>query len=387
MTAIPCIETDVVVCGAGPAGSAFALNLAAFYKVVLLDNNPPAMETQPAPGLRIGESLPAAAGNLLKDMGLWEQFQAQQHRPCHLHRSVWGNDTVNEQDAMRNLDGHGWFLDRVMFDRWLQKTAQHRGATLLSKTKLIGLRQADDGVKWHVTLTFHGKPVTFITRFLVDASGRNATIAKQLGSKREIQDKLVCGWVYGHDSQDSGAKNSGGSSELQAEAGGWWYTSPLPDNGRIVSFYTDADLPQAKSAHNREALLQRLNTMPWLQQQLRDYGFVAEQQYGFCAAHSTHLDSPVGKNWLAIGDAALAFDPLSSQGLFNALYTGLTAAHSVYQYLGGDVMALTSYRAELNDIHAAYANHLDSWYAEETRWCDHPFWQRRHAKLPTHSTA
>ena len=36
------------------------------------------------------------------------------------------------------------------------------------------------------------------------------------------------------------------------------------------------------------------------------------------------------------GDAALAFDPLAAQGLFNALYTGFAAARAIAAELSGE---------------------------------------------------
>jgi hypothetical protein len=54
-------------------------------------------------------------------------------------------------------------------------------------------------------------------------------------------------------------------------------------------------------------------------------GFVADETAGFTAAHSTVLKPCAGDGYLAAGDAALALDPLSSQGLLNALFTGFEA--------------------------------------------------------------
>ncbi len=98
---------------------------------------------------------------------------------------------------------------------------------------------------------------------------------------------------------------------------------------------------------------------------------------GFCPAHSSELSPVAGNGWLAAGDAALGFDPLSSQGLFNALYTGIAAAEAGYRHVHGDGDAISGYAADLSRIHAAYLNHLRAWYGQERRWPNVPFWQRR----------
>jgi flavin-dependent dehydrogenase len=90
------------------------------------------------------------------------------------------------------------------------------------------------------------------------------------------------------------------------------------------------------------------------------------------------LERPAGKGWLAVGDAALSFDPLSSQGLLNGLFTGLAAAEAANRYLRGAAHALTEYLQVIRGIRDAYQRHLALWYAAETRWPEAPFWQRRH---------
>ena len=76
---------DVLVVGAGPAGTIAALNLAPRRRVLLV-------ERDRAVGARIGEALAPAARRLLADMGLLDSFAAQGHAPCHANRSIWGAD-------------------------------------------------------------------------------------------------------------------------------------------------------------------------------------------------------------------------------------------------------------------------------------------------------
>ncbi|MGB8843986.1 MAG: FAD-dependent monooxygenase, partial [Aliidongia sp.] len=113
------IEADAVVVGAGPAGAAFALNLAPLHRVLVVDR-------LAAPGPRIGESLAPASRRLLGDMGLWEAFLAVKHEPRHGGRSVWGGPQPVEAEGLRDLDGPGWHLDRGKFDRWLRDAATAR---------------------------------------------------------------------------------------------------------------------------------------------------------------------------------------------------------------------------------------------------------------------
>ncbi len=358
------VHADVVVLGSGPAACSLALNLAPFCHVLMVDKGD-------GEGASVGESLPAAAGRLFRDMGLLEAFLQQNHAPCHASRGAWGGARMWEQHAMGNLDGHGWHLDRSLFDAWLRQVAQSRGAGALTHTRLVSVRSLAGEMPWHLELQRGDQRLTLSARFVVDASGRSSAFARQLGYKRKARDKLVCGWLFGRDGC------AGGISELHAEAQGWWYTSPLPNGRRLLSFYTDADLDAAASAHHPEGLLTRVQHVPELRRTLAAYGFSATGSVGFCAAHGAALEQATGAGWLAVGDAALSFDPLSAQGLFNALYTGLAGAEAIHAQLSGDVAAAGRYQAELDRIEAAYSAHLRGWYEEERRWPDQAFWQRR----------
>jgi flavin-dependent dehydrogenase len=89
------------------------------------------------------------------------------------------------------------------------------------------------------------------------------------------------------------------------------------------------------------------------------------------------LTPPAGDGWLAAGDAALSFDPLSSQGLFNALYTGLASAEATERALSGDFSGVSDYVAKLAEIDTVYQRNLTAWYELERRWSNQEFWQRR----------
>jgi flavin-dependent dehydrogenase len=359
------IEADVVVVGAGPAGATFALNLAPMWRVLVVDR-------REAADTRIGESLAPAARRLLTAMGLWDSFLGQGHSPARGGRSVWGSAEPAERDNLRDLDGPGWHLNRARFDAWLRAVAEQRGAATLIPALPHDITRVGD--LWHFDLMVGERSLPGRARLLVDAGGRGSALARVLASRRIVEDRLVCGWLYGRDQPN----RQSGLTHIEAEPDGWWYTAPLPDDRRVVAFHTDSDLPAAASAAGGpEALLGRASALGFFSGVLAARGFAPDGSGGFCAAHGAVLAPPVGDLWLAVGDAALSFDPLSSQGLFNALYTGLSAAEAADRHLSGDPEALSEYQATLASVHGAYRKHLADWYGMERRWAARPFWQRR----------
>ena len=143
-----------------------------------------------------------------------------------------------------------------------------------------------------------------------------------------------------------------GVTQIEAEPDGW-YAAPLPRGGGILAFHTDADLPAARIGRSPSVLLERARTLPLLGPLLAGGGW-DDASGGFRAAHGAWLEAPAGDGWIAAGDAALAFDPLAAQGVFNAIYMGLAAAETADRVLGGDAEAAR----ESGGGSGAYSRHL-----------------------------
>ncbi|MFM9735644.1 NAD(P)/FAD-dependent oxidoreductase, partial [Streptomyces niveiscabiei] len=62
---------------------------------------------------------------------------------------------------------------------------------------------------------------------------------------------------------------------------------------------------------------------------------------GIVSANSTRLKIFSGQQWAALGDAAISFDPLSSQGIFNAMASAMQLAKlinesQIIKFIGND---------------------------------------------------
>lgn len=357
-------EVDVVIVGAGPAGAATAINLAPFQRVVLVERR---AEVVP----RVGESLVPAARRLFADMGLLDRFLAEQHEPWYCNRSVWGREEPEEKDFLRDPDGPGWHLDRRRFESWLRAIAIERGVELLTPATLDHLEARDK--KWSVRLKTDDAPVELTARFIIDAGGQSAPAARKLGLRSTVHQSLVCCWMYGRDQAIGGR----GLTYVEAVRDGWFYTAPVPEERRVLAFHTDADLPLARAISKPDGLLEWLEAARGLASLLAEVGFVPDGESKVTSVRSALLDPPAGEGWLATGDAAISFDPLASQGLFNALFTGLAAAEAADSYLRGDGRSLMQYQQTIRSIFDAYRIRLEAVYAAEKRWPEAPFWRRR----------
>ena len=333
--------TDVLVAGGGPAGAVAALVLARRgVSVVLADA-----------GARgpygVGESLPAAAGQVLRDLGLWDAFLDEPHLRSYGTRSAWGADALVQRHAVFDPYGHGWLLDRPRFDAFLRYAAASAGAVVAERVVHAGDLPA--------------------ARWVVDATGRSAAVARHRGARRVEDDRLVA-LVARYPASDPDL-----TTLVEAAPSGWWYTAQVPGGTRAVAYLTDADLvpPALRTASGfwRAARATR-HVETFVPPVLSGVPRVVSARGG-------RLEPPAGEGWLATGDAALSFDPLSSQGILTALVTGLAAGEAVAAALGGDRSAVGAYVERLDAVRAAYERNRADYYALERRWPHEPFWSRR----------
>ncbi|MFG2693074.1 tryptophan 7-halogenase [Kitasatospora sp. NPDC048407] len=354
---------DVLVAGGGPAGAAAALTLVRAGRSVLLAD----AGRGPAP---VGEALPAAARVLLGDLGAGGVLTAG-HLPCLANRSAWGGPRLASTDSVFDPHGHGWHLDRVLFDRQLRECARAQGAHLVAGAVRINGRAGDGS--WSVELRGAGERRTVRCRWLVDATGRRAALATACGARRRTGDRLVALHLTLGPADPADPDTT---TTVEAAPDGWWYTAPLPTGRRLLVWYTDADLPAADPGP--PAFAARLAATRHVLELAARHPWPAGAAPRRAPAHTARLADVTGDGWIAAGDAAAAFDPLSSQGILTALYTGLAAGRAVHGRLAGRAGALDAYRAELAAIDAAYLRNHRTHYCAEQRWPDRPFWRRRH---------
>ena len=353
-------DVDVAIVGAGAAGATAACILAPSVSVALIDR-------VAVPVWRIGETLPGAARRLLLAIGGWERFAAAGHGAAPLKVSRWGSDLAVELDAMRDPDGAGWRLDRARFEADLRADAIARGAVFVA-ARVEGLDRTPAG--WRLSLD---TGTTIAARRLIDASGRRSPLLRRFGQRRQVLDRLAC--AYQRVSQ--GGQHDP-TTYVEAARDGWWYTAMLPDGDRLVAFHGDGDGAALRRVLRSGAVVAAL-ALPGMAEAMGPVDPARIGKSKLCAANSV-AKSAAGDGWLAAGDSAIALDPLSSQGLFNALATGLEAGEATLRLIADDAAATRRYAARIGQIWQAYVGHHARYYAMETRWRDAPFWARRSSR-------
>jgi flavin-dependent dehydrogenase len=302
----------------------------------------------------------------------WEAFQHEPHQASYGTMAAWGSAMPYEQSFIYSPYGRGWHLDRRSFDAFLAKQAEGRGARVWRSTRVCRIDRADrPDAGWCLTLKTNDEPLACHARFLVDATGASARFARVGTARWIVADQLVAlARVW-----DASERST--ETIVEAFRDGWWYTAAIP-GGRVVVCFTDPNLPRARRLAEPVSFARLLAQMPVISHAVGSglpIGPIAARGVG-----SRYLDPAAGDRWLAVGDAASVFDPLSSQGMLKALRSGVFASYAIADCLvRGNPAGLDRYRQFVRREFNAYLGTRAEYYAQEPRWRDGPFWRRRYS--------
>ncbi|UYO92246.1 NAD(P)/FAD-dependent oxidoreductase [Pollutimonas sp. M17] len=384
---------DVVIVGAGPAGAATAITLAKFGQRVLL------LEERTSPSFKLGESLPPTSIGLVKHF-LGELDGPEQNLPGLFRTagnvSLWASEQADIADFFFTLTGFGLCVERLAFDEALRSKAASAGAALLKGVRFEScMRLTDPLFNWQLTLRSEKQSERHRARYLVDCSGRRAVVARALGIPLVPNDDRLFAYAQWF---SCAGEDDDRYTRVEAAPQGWWYSNRLPgaenkETRRLVVLHSDKDLPAAKMAARRQGFDQLLDDSMHIAPLLKARGYQASGEIRGAPANSQRLRDFVGDAWMAVGDAAQAYDPLSSQGMDKALRTGSHAGHMIHYALtdlaqgaaaldGGNTY-IQQYDEQQRQLWHAYLKQRDFYYQAQPRWSDQPFWQRRrHADTP-----
>ena len=177
---------------------------------------------------------------------------------------------------------------------------------------------------------------------------------------------------------------------IEATPDGWWYTSLIshkPNNNRIVVFHTLPSHPAAKSSRRSDGFLDRLHdSTTHISSIISKWDYTIQRGYPHCtAAGSSHLEitCEAVEKWVAVGDAAMAFDPLSSQGIMTALEIGIYVGLKLSQHIeddGTDADFDQNVRDSYMQVRKDYEKHRTYYYSIVKRFPGEMFWENVVAK-------
>ncbi|SEC52035.1 Dehydrogenase (flavoprotein) [Tenacibaculum sp. MAR_2009_124] len=353
---------QVIIVGAGPAGLASSLTLSTYnIPHCIVDANTNSV-------LKLGDSLPPNAKPLLKQLGILHLLISPEHIPYYGNKSIWGTNEVHQKEFIEGVYGSGFLLDRLHFENQLRglvkknRTDFYQGYQL---KKVYNHEQFVEALIQKDTESLHLK-----AKFIIDATGRKASVCRHLGVlKHNLDTQFTVSFWH------QTAKKIPRQIWIEATENGWWYLSPKATNEVNCMFFTLKDLlPSRKEMFTfLTKELQKTQDIKTIIQPT-DIEF---NDYKIMASGTSCLEKPFGENWLAVGDAAFSYDPISSYGITSALASGFYGGHAIAARLKDEEDAFITYRYIIENGAKSYLNKLEHQYNMEQRWPKSFYWKNR----------
>ena len=317
---------EVLVIGAGPAGSAAAAILAEGGHDVLI------LERETFPRYRVGESLIPYCWFPLERLGVLPALEdAPFVVPKHSVQFVNTDGRLSTPFYFHQHSDHPssrtWQVDRAAFDAMLLDNAREKGARVLKGVAREFLQEtgAPAGVQ---AVDPAGEPFEITARVCVDASGREAF--SQSRNRWRIDDerlRKLALWTYYEGAVRDEGLDAGATTIAYLPEKGWFWYIPLPDNRVGVGAVAERDY-LFRDTHDPDAIFEREAALqPWIAEHLAPGKRLEPCRItGDFSYRSRHC---AADGLVLAGDAFAFLDPVFSSGVFLALESGVLAGDAV----------------------------------------------------------
>lgn len=343
------LKTNVLIIGKGVSGLLLSILLERNgISSIILDR-----EAKKKP-LILAETLPPSTLKLLEELDILHHFEANSTK-TYGYQSIWNTTEIIEENFFAmNPYKYGLKLNKQQLINCLEKLSP----------KIIQQKN-NANIKLEITkvlTSFKKKNLSenyIESDFIIDATGRNRAVTSSLGIPSITHDNTLAFICY---LPKNGPHLKYGFLTESFE-NGWGTISNLNETTQILTLYTSKNNKLKRPLNCFTNWKNILSETILLKQYLPENGVfkIMGKQ-----ANSSIVSKTSGKNWLAIGDAALSFDPIASHGVSNAIYTANEASKAIIKhYEEPKQNSLESYDENLHLIFNEYIKLKENLYVTQ----------------------
>lgn len=322
------MNPDIIVIGAGPAGSTASALLQEYGHRVLV------LERAKFPRYHIGESLLPFTFYPLQRLGLVEKMRQSAFVKKHSVQFVSPSgkasqpfyfSTRYEPDVAQT-----WQVLRSEFDLMLMENARAKGATALEETTVTGLLKEGDRVVGVRAQDKAGKITEYRAPITLDCSGKEAFAAGR--NNWRMKDPMlnkVAVWTYYRGAKRDPGIEEGATTVAYVPDKGWFWYIPQHRDMISVGVVAEGKYLTRDGVREPEKIFKReIEQNLWIKEHLACGAQTGD--YFLTNEYTHHAKHCATEGLLLVGDAFCFLDPVFSSGVMFALKSGMMAADAVH---------------------------------------------------------
>ena len=328
-------QYDVIVIGAGPAGSASAAILAEKGRHVLM------LEREKFPRYHVGESLLPFTFQPLERLGVIDKMRQSAFIKKFSVQFVAPSGKASQPFYFfnrydRDTVAQTWQVLRSEFDQMLLENALSKGAVVQQEVTVTSLLKEGERVTGVRVQHQDGATAEYSAPMTLDCSGKDSFAAVRNGWRiKDPQLNKVAVWTYYKGAtRDEGIDAGATTVAFVPEKGWFWY---IPQHNDMISVGVVAEgkyLTRGGVKAPEEIFKREIDQNLWIKSHLAcgvpTGPYYITNEYTF---HSKHCAM---EGLVLVGDAFCFLDPVFSSGVMLALKSGVMAADAVHEALAAN---------------------------------------------------
>jgi len=330
---------DFCVIGGGPAGSTISTLLARKgYQILLL-------EKEKFPREHVGESMLPVTYTLLKELGVYDEMTTRFYRKPGVaftnhdgsQSSTWCfNRLINDEGFL------SFHVQRSKFDNLLLRNAQKSGVEVIEEIRV----EKVDFLEGEPTRVRTEKG-DFFCRFLIDASGQDTFLGRQLNTKEVYSESGIRNAFFAHwKNPDMDEHLKEGVLKivyLGEEKNGWMWMIPIEEEKISIGIVLDVGYiknyrkQQKESGQEwnaqkwEEALYRKVISETPLARMVTQNATIANK-VNSKGNYSYIVDQKFNDRYAMVGDSAAFIDPIFASGIYLAMKSASIIAEGLDQF-------------------------------------------------------
>lgn len=348
---------DVVIIGAGPAGTIAAAKLLKEGKTVLI------LEKMVFPRFVIGESLLPHCMDFLDELDLLPCIEALKFQEKNGVTFYHDDEICDFLFADQYTDGwkYTWQVKRADFDYTLAKEVEKRGATVCFEATVTDVKTSNT-LQTVSYLSSKGEAIDVSCKFVLDASGYGRVLPRLFDMEVPVATPPR-GAVFAHIKDLNRTEKAGRNIFVHAfnNNTAWIWSIPFSDGTTSVGIVGDADFIKECEKNEFALFNKNISEFPGLNGRFKDAPQLFEPKV--ILNYAVSVKKMHGEGFALCGNSTEFLDPIFSSGVTFAISSGYKSADLVVKQLNGAIIDWdTEYEQVMKDGVNVFRSYVNAWY-------------------------